>query len=110
MISKETFCSAMRLRDKQIERDNHLLLYFDTLYSLRGSYRALNLPEFGMDAFCMVVGELFKVEPTMIKAAADLEEEEFGPMQLMSSDGKKHSFSTYEALYDYLVERMEVVA
>lgn len=107
MISKETFCKAMRLRDKQIERDSHLLLYFDTLYSQKGSSKALKLPEFGMDAFCLVIGELFQVEPAVIKAAAGLEEKEFGPIQLMGADGKKHSFSTYEAFYDYLVKRME---
>lgn len=111
MISKENFCRAMRLRDKQFDTDNSLELYFDTLYGLnRRSKQRLEVQNHAAEAFNIAMAALFNVDPEVIKVTVGAEDEDCGPIEVLGTDGKMLSINSYEMLYDYFVQRMEAVA
>lgn len=111
MISKENFCRAMRLRDKQFDTDNALELYFDTLYGLdRRSKQHLEVKQYALEAFDIAMAAIFKVDPEVIKVTVGAEDEDCGPIEVLDADGKMLSINSYEVLYDYFVQRMGAVA
>ena len=111
MISKENFCRAMRLRDKQFDTDNALELYFDTLYGLdRRSKHRLEVQNHAIEAFEIAMAAIFNVEPEVIKVTVGTEDEDCGPVEVLGADGKVLAINSYEMLYDYFVQRMEAAA
>ena len=111
MISKEKFCKAMRLRDKQFDADNALELYFDTLYGLdRRSKQHLEVKQYALEAFDIVMAAIFNVAPEVIKVTVGTEDEDCGPVEVLGADGKVLAINSYEMLYDYFVQRMEAAA
>ena len=111
MISKENFCKAMRLRDKQFDADNSLELYFDTLYGLdRGSKQRLEVQNHAVEAFNIAMAAIFNVTPEVIKVTVGAEDEDCGPVEVLGADGCLLSINSYDVLYDYFVQRMEVEA
>ena len=111
MISKEKFCKAMRLRDKQFDTDNALELYFDTLYGLdRRSKHRLEVQNHAIEAFEIAMAAIFNVDTEVIKVTVGAEDEDCGPIEVLGADGNMLSINSYEVLYDYFIQRMEAVA
>ena len=111
MISKENFCKAMRLRDKQFDADNALELYFDTLYGLdRRSKQHLEVKLYALEAFDIAMAAIFDVDPEVIKVTVGAEDEDCGPIEVLGADGNMLSINSYEVLYDYFIQRMGAVA
>lgn len=107
MISKEVFCTALRLRDKQFDKDCEVIAFFDEQYEAK-SRLFLEAPEYLYNALYSLLAEAFGVASAVFNDSIGLEnyeEDEVFRFEIKREDGTLETLYTYEAFYDYLLER-----
>lgn len=87
MISKETFCKALSMRDEQVRQES-------------GSVAEI-VPNRSEDALCLLLSELFDDEQNLISLSVGIEDDPLQAKSLYHPD-EEIDLHSYEELYDYL--------
>lgn len=107
MISKETFCKAMRLRDKHFHRDCQLSQFFED-FEIAGDLFSCACHDL-YDAFNLLLPEILGATPSFYSESLGLEwyaEDDEFRFEVDQSDGTKRLIRSYEELYDYLTKEV----
>ena len=105
MISKETFCNALRLRDKHFLKDCKVTCYFDEQFVIKDELLC-DMPNFLYDALYSLLAEIFNVDAELFNDSfglEDYEEDEVFRFEVVD-DCEIRTLYTYEEFYDYLVK------
>lgn len=100
-MTKETFCTAMRLRDQQFNKNHTLEEFVTGFYDFpREQYKYAVISP-AMTGLTLLVAEYFMIEPSLVNYTINLEDraDPFSFPFLKSQQG--HAPRTYESLYDY---------
>lgn len=88
MISKETFCKVLSMRDEQLNRESN------------GNMAEI-VPNRAEDALCLLLSELFDDEQNLISLSVGIEEQPLQAQSLYHPE-EEIDLHSYQELYDYL--------